>query len=198
MKSAFRRLRAPLAAAASIVVCLAVCACSETARYRVLSTFFDGVPPPPGMPAPEQPRIAIADQGGSLFSESMRRLRAEKPPPPEIPRIVSVHEPVAQRQCGECHDMNAPGSGLRHDATYCDKCHKEQRVREGWDHGPMNLGTCIPCHEPHRSRYEHLLAKAMPALCVDCHDSPELPGQDYHVVENYDGCIACHDPHRMY
>ena len=89
----------------------------------------------------------------------------------------------------------APGAK---DAALCDRCHKEQRIREGWDHGPINLGTCVPCHRPHESEYPYLLEKPMPDLCLDCHGTEMEKYQFYHAVPDVSNCSTCHDPHRMY
>jgi predicted CXXCH cytochrome family protein len=84
------------------------------------------------------------------------------------------------------------------DARLCDRCHGEQRQREGWNHGPINLGTCIPCHRAHESPYPHLLDRPVPQLCLHCHvDALEIMPQ-YHQVADLEDCTQCHDPHRMY
>lgn len=193
-----RDRRLAVALAVSLAWCLAVSACSPVARYRVLSAVFDGVPPPPGMVVAPADALEPAVAGASAFGEGMDRLRAARPPRTPLPTIVSVHRPVAERKCRECHDLNTPDAGLRHDATLCDRCHKEQRQRENWDHGPINLGTCIPCHVPHRSPNAHLLAVATPQLCLNCHEGVTPESADYHCVDNFDDCTGCHDPHRMY
>lgn len=175
---------------------VAASSCSTPeSRYRVLSAVFDGVPPPPGM---EVPLDEMLDGEASTLQQGLATIRANKPARPEPPKIVSVHKPVAENKCRECHDMDRPGQDIARDASLCDKCHLEERRAKGWDHGPINLGTCIPCHAPHESQYEHLLAVAMPGLCLNCHDQVTPAGPDYHRVENFDACTACHDPHRMY
>lgn len=176
---------------------LSVPSCSPVSRYRVLSAVFDGVPPPPGM---EVPAPALETQGPtSALSDGLARLRAERRPraKPGIV-ILSVHKPVADRQCDQCHNLDSPGGDMAKDATLCDKCHADQRREQGWDHGPINLGTCIPCHLPHRSSHEHLLAMAVPDLCLNCHQAVTPEGPDYHRVDNFASCTTCHDPHRMY
>jgi predicted CXXCH cytochrome family protein len=87
---------------------------------------------------------------------------------------------------------------LTQDATMCDQCHREQRLREGWNHGPVNLGTCIPCHVAHESQYPHLLERPVPDVCLVCHETEMERKTEYHAVENVNQCTACHNPHRMY
>lgn len=171
--------------------------CSPAGRYRVLSAVFDGVPPPPGMVVEGMDELDL-DPNASAFSQGLATMRARRGPIAKPVKMVSVHKPVAENRCNECHNMDHPGADLARDATLCDKCHLEERQAKGWDHGPINLGTCIPCHLPHESPHEHLLAVAMPALCLNCHEAVSAEGPDYHRVANFGACTACHDPHRMY
>lgn len=183
------------------LACLVIAACSTASNYRVLSAVFDGVPPPPGTEKPAEPSAAApasADGEVPSWRADLQQARATKPQRTPPPVILSVHKPVAERLCSQCHNMNVPLSELCRDATLCDRCHKEQRQREGWDHGPINLGTCIPCHLPHRSPNVHLLSKPLPDLCLGCHETLSNQSPEYHRVANFNECTACHDPHRMY
>lgn len=185
--------------AAVLILCgLAVVACSPMTRYQVLSFLFDGVPPPPGHVAEPRPR---EDRGRptSAFAAGLRTIREEAIRPQAPPRIASVHEPYQERNCGLCHDMTHSGmKDPARDASLCDRCHLDQRQEQGWDHGPINLGTCIPCHVPHASIHEHLLSVPVPDLCLDCHVDVTPASHEDHDVENFNNCVECHDPHRMY
>lgn len=174
-----------------VAACLTM-ACAPTTRYRVLSFFFDGVPPPPGM--------EIAEPMGPGESISPFRAALQAMPRAELPdvaQIVSVHAPYAERQCSECHGSVMTLDAIPRDAALCDRCHLEQRVEEGWNHGPINLGTCVPCHRPHNSIYPHLLEQPVPALCLWCHADEMQRPTEYHDVPNVDACLECHDPHKM-
>jgi len=183
-----------LAVIASATVVLV--ACAPESRYRTLSFFFDGVPPPPGLEhlAPEQP----SNRRASAFQAAIAALpeREEVRSPTRL--ALSVHAPVRERRCRECHGSGASLEEIPRDASLCDKCHLEQRQAEGWDHGPINLGVCIPCHRSHDSEYEHLLDRPIPDLCLVCHEEDKERGAEYHQVANIDQCTECHDPHRMY
>jgi len=179
-------------------VCLVV-ACAPETRYRVLSFVFDGVPPPSGPDVVEITPVAKPPGYTKTFNGGLS-LAAQGKTPLEVRTVVlSVHKPVAENQCGECHD---PSMGFdtmpAHDARLCDKCHQKQREEEGWSHGPINLGTCIPCHVPHKSTHLHLLSKSIPELCLQCHEEDLERPEEYHDVPNVNQCVACHDPHRMY
>jgi predicted CXXCH cytochrome family protein len=181
-----------------MVLCMLGMACSPSTRYQVLTFLFDGVPPPPGVEPhpddePQEPERVI-----STFARSLRGIEgaAERAAPP--PLILSVHQPYLDRKCSECHDMSTGTFDIAHDATLCDRCHADQRKEQDWDHGPINLGTCVPCHVPHQSTHKRLLYKAVPDLCYTCHVDVESGVAEYHDVPNLSDCVACHDPHRMY
>ncbi len=181
--------------------CVAVAACSPATRYRVLSFFFDGVPPPPGMEVEEPERPERAERYQSPFAEGLATLR-ERPRPPRdtvpVTRVVSIHEPYQANNCRACHDTERDMLDIVTDAALCDRCHLEQRVEEEWDHGPINIGTCVPCHVPHASVHEALLETPVPELCLDCH--VDVTGSEPHHLDEPDfpNCVSCHDPHRMY
>lgn len=179
--------------------CVAALACSPSARYRVLTFFFDGVPAPEGVEPVRDLRAERAARTSSAFGEGIRQLRERPREAPAAPRLVSFHEPYSANDCRACHDVEQ-GNLLEvpTDATLCDRCHEEQRHEEGWDHGPINIGTCIPCHVPHASVHEALLSKPMTQLCLDCHIEVTPESAEYHDIPNFADCVACHDPHRMY
>ncbi|GAB4321391.1 MAG: hypothetical protein Kow0059_16090 [Candidatus Sumerlaeia bacterium] len=175
----------PLVAAAGL-------ACAPTTRYQVLSFFFDGVPNPNA-----QPGNGLAQ---AVTLSEFRRTVAALPkarPRPAPPKIVSVHRPVAERQCRQCHDLSLGTLDVAPDARLCDNCHHDLRVREGWNHGPINLGTCVPCHKPHESIHPHLLEQPAPDLCLSCHTELVARNASYHQVDNFDQCVSCHNPHRI-
>lgn len=178
--------------------CVAVAACSPSARYRVLSFFFDGVPPPPGVEVEEPRRPERTERLASPFAEGLAELRER--PREFVPavQIVSVHKPYQENNCRACHDTERDMLDILPDATLCDRCHLEQRMEEEWDHGPINIGTCVPCHVPHASVHEALLGQPVPQLCLDCH--VDVTGEEPHHLEEPDfpNCGLCHDPHRMY
>jgi predicted CXXCH cytochrome family protein len=166
--------------------------CSETSRYRVLSFIFDGVPAPEGMEVKEE---GSRESEQTAFQQAVEELGVEKNPPP--PQIQSIHEPYLGRNCRVCHDSPLNLDVIPRNAELCDRCHLQQRIVEGWDHGPINLGSCVPCHVPHSSIYPNLLSKPVPDVCLFCHQEEE-EHPEYHAVPNYSSCTECHDPHRMY
>jgi predicted CXXCH cytochrome family protein len=190
--------RQVICTAGAVSLCLLVVACSPAARFRVMNFLFDGVPPPPGSEVPGQVPSSSNQRPLSPFAQGLRGIAGQERQMAAPRVVVSVHQPYAERKCSECHDNTRGLDDMSHDATLCDKCHVDQRKEEGWDHGPINLGTCVPCHVPHDSTYDHLLYAAVVDVCIGCH-AEVVPGSpEYHDVPNFNDCVACHDPHRMY
>ena len=169
--------------AAALTAVLCVLACTAQSRYKTLSFFFDGVPPPrEGSPA-------------AASAPSARRLAA--------PTRHLVHRSLEEKQCRMCHDTTRGLEPVREvGMESCDRCHGEKRRAEGWDHGPVNLGQCLPCHTSgHDSGNPHLLSQPVQDLCFYCHD-PEISQENpYHEVGAWlmgaGECFVCHKPHRV-
>lgn len=167
----------------------ALLACSPATRVKVLGFLFDGVPgAPSARPAPSSDaaqRQALYHPAGAVAT----------PRPTPLP-IISTHRPVAERHCRECHQTEGRFVPIEMTEQLCDKCHKAQREREKWDHGPINLGTCVPCHRSHESPYPHLLDQPEPEVCLQCHkDDLQRPVQAHQGPAAQKGCTTCHDPH---
>jgi predicted CXXCH cytochrome family protein len=163
-------------------------ACAEPLRYRVLSTFFDGVP----LPA----------------QRTQERLGYE--PPPDrygfglAPTLVDgagdraelfAHAPYRENRCGACHNpttgnlFRTPQQGL------CRECHAEVTREPTYLHGPVAVDDCLFCHHPHGSAYDGLLLASPDATCARCHDREELTEGPHHATVGEQTCTACHDPH---
>ena len=158
-----------------------IASCTPSKRHRVLSFFFDGVPPLPG-------RVETQTSGNGQSLDVRRR-----PPEP----VWFVHEP--QDNCVQCHGereqrnfsrevhLTAPVPHL------CYGCHETMSSLSGWIHGPVAAGQCVLCHDPHRSRFPFLLKKAVPELCLQCHQSLETV--ENHTSSSYEACLDCHSGH---
>jgi predicted CXXCH cytochrome family protein len=180
----------PHARAASVfaMIVLILIACAPESRYKALSFFFDGVP------GGQEERVKTAEPHADL-SRFHPTAAPFKPIPTPLP-IVSVHKPVAEHRCAECHDKGRGYEVITISQSLCDKCHKEQRLKEKWDHGPINLGECLPCHVAHESAYPHLLDRPVPDVCLICHQEDMNRKERYHDVFNVNECAKCHNPHR--
>jgi predicted CXXCH cytochrome family protein len=147
--------------------------CAAGTRYRVLSTLFDGVPPPAPAPAPAPPAAAGAAPAPASGG--------------------TAHEPYAARQCDACHDARAANGLVAPRDRLCFECHDPVPER-AFVHGPLVAGGCLLCHDPHSSPYPRLLLDAAAGSCLDCHERGDLVPVPGHEAERGD-CTGCHDAH---
>ena len=75
----------------------------------------------------------------------------------------------------------------------CFTCHDESKFDGPYVHGPVAVGACLMCHQPHQSKYPALLLKSTPGLCLQCHDKTEVFANENH--EGVTDCLDCHQPH---
>ncbi|MHC4082464.1 MAG: cytochrome c3 family protein, partial [Planctomycetota bacterium] len=111
------------------------------------------------------------------------------------------HGPTAQQQCEACHTLVDERSH-RFELTeappdLCYICHDPIQESE-FMHGPVALGTCTVCHDPHGAPNQFMLPEPGGELCFMCHSemgthvsSARVP----HGAMDEQGCSACHDPH---
>ena len=158
--------------------------CGDPAtRHRILTFFFDGVPPLEGE----------ADQAKETGSAAV-------PGEPDEPRTVwYVHE--ANKDCSQCHGQRKKGFFSRQVnlvATIpelCYTCHTGYARLEGYVHGPVALGQCLFCHDPHKTRNKYLLRKPQPELCYLCHDEGDITMIAAHAEQSPSECTRCHEGH---
>lgn len=165
-------------------------------RYRVLSFFFDGVPPPPGLE--EAPAEGAA--GPTVAELEPAAGEAGPPPaatPPKPPPIRSRHAPYSDQSCSSCHSAQRSYQLLAAGAELCGKCHAPYFEFESsdWAHGPVAVGQCSVCHVGHESEYPALQTAPQPDLCFRCHDAAAVMGRPYHAAAQTQRCSTCHDPH---
>jgi predicted CXXCH cytochrome family protein len=123
-----------------------------------------------------------------------------------------VHEP-AIRDCLKCHDPHTSEnknqllkatSGDKKD-NLCLTCHTQglKVPEKGSRHAALDMG-CDTCHTTHKvgekgkQEFDNHLTKAVPALCIGCHDV-----KDDALIKAHQGqpfatatCTQCHDPHQ--
>ena len=127
--------------------------------------------------------------------------------------IKGVVHPPAVRDCLVCHDPHSsdnknqllkPLSGDQKE-NLCLSCHKTglDTPKGGSHHAALDAG-CDTCHLVHKTGPEPTaenrfhLTKAVPALCVDCHDPKDADLQKAHQNQPFgsSNCLECHDPHQ--
>jgi len=162
---------------------LLLASCDEVERHRMLTFFFDGVPPLQTEASKAEPlnlkpgkASDIAPTGG-----------------------WHIHPPV--KNCTDCHGEQRRMTSSRKVELVADvpqlcyKCHTDYATLEGWVHGPVATGNCLLCHEPHKTKPEFLLRKPVPELCYQCHELGAIRVLKGHAEESYTRCTDCHDGH---
>jgi predicted CXXCH cytochrome family protein len=123
-----------------------------------------------------------------------------------------VHPPAA-RDCLKCHDAHVsdnknqllkPESGDQKE-NLCLSCHTTglNVPAKGSRHAALDMG-CDTCHITHKSGADVTqennfhLTKAVPALCVDCHNVKDASLLKAHQNQPFASanCTGCHDPHQ--
>jgi len=163
-----------------MVACLAVAiaaasGCDATSRYRMLTTIFDGVPPPETV-------TASTDAPGAGADATTGRRTA-----------VGTHGPYAAKMCDACHASASRGALVAPREELCFRCH-ELAAQKRYVHGPLASGGCTACHDPHSSRYRYLLIAESDSFCTQCHDPRSIAGVSAHA-DAADNCTTCHDAH---
>jgi predicted CXXCH cytochrome family protein len=118
------------------------------------------------------------------------------------------HDPVTSHLCLTCHQQSPQSRRIVFPAgkieRICFGCHIE---RKSWFdrkfvHGPIFVGGCTLCHDPHGSdQPDFLWTEGSLRLCLDCHSDkdnlvdPRSRLPFVHGVIPGKGCVICHDPH---
>lgn len=150
-------------------------ACSASTRHKVLTFFFDGVPPPRGAAVATQPASAAGEQAASR------------------PAGYREHGPYAARLCNACHDSGATNALVAPRERLCLRCH-QLGLEKRYVHGPLISGGCLVCHDPHASPYRALLVSESDGFCLRCHDRDALSRIDGHTG-TAERCTTCHEAH---
>ncbi len=118
---------------------------------------------------------------------------------------ASVHQPVANRMCANCHFDAASPDALKVKKSGidgCRGCHSELvNATMGLNrvHGPvLDERACLNCHRPHASKARKLLAGPEIDVCGSCHADAVRQARDSvakHAPVADGQCSACHSPH---
>jgi len=169
-----------------------VLGCNREARYKILTFFFEGVPPlgsenqtvetETTMDVDELSQTHVA--GEKSVSRPLRQKRTSK------------HKPVSD--CSTCH-IGGMLTGERQLARpmpdLCYSCHTDYNAVGGYLHGPIAVGECSFCHDSHYSKYVYLQKAPQPELCYQCHLRENIATIAGHQENKEMICTKCHDPH---
>ena len=166
--------------------------CNKVDRHKILSFFFDGVPP---LEAKTEVREDVAavdvnEQAVPIKAQGGAKQRR------------TVHGP--NRECTQCHKKQEKAgrwgmTKLEKDVPeMCYDCHKNYMVSElegQYVHGPVAIGECSFCHDPHDSRFDFLLNESIPQLCYRCHEQRRIELISAHDEDTISRCNLCHEAH---
>jgi predicted CXXCH cytochrome family protein len=160
-----------------------VVSCDEVAHHDVLTFFFEGVPP--------LGQGQLMEDSGDFDSQELSHTRPKQP--------WFVHQP--RKDCTLCHDKSR--QRVFSSQTYlikpipelCYQCHADYTTSAAYVHGPVSVGRCLFCHNPHKSRIKHLLKEPEPELCYMCHNIDLVKLIPAHLVKQQFACTECHNAH---
>jgi predicted CXXCH cytochrome family protein len=161
-----------------ILVMLLALGCSvNKSNYKTLSFFFDGVPDP------SAPIMASsASSNGPAAAGDVKPVK------------LFQHKPYSDGKCTECHTADKKQL-VTVKAELCLKCHQPTIDQYPTMHGPVAVGECLWCHEPHESDSPRLLKTSAPELCLQCHDQSLLPADIKPHQSDQANCLECHTGH---
>ena len=173
-----------------IFLLVSVMSCDTKKHRKIMTFFFDGVPP-----LDSELTQAEEPQGGANVESGMKQQTPKQAAP-----TGSEHEPW--RKCsGECHGRRTQKSFSRQVylsetiPALCYKCHTDYTTSAVFVHGPVVTGDCLFCHGPHRSKNKHLLKSPVPELCFQCHEKDVVDSIPNHAAESAAKCNKCHEAH---
>jgi predicted CXXCH cytochrome family protein len=176
---------------ALLVMCVIILlsGCDPIARHKVLTTIFDGVPslPPPEQLCEEYAEKRIAE----VQSQQQKKLSGAS-----VEKSGgSVHAPYEEKLCDDCHDKNTAEGFVVPKKQLCFKCHTNF-IKGEYVHGPVAVGYCLGCHEPHSANFPKLLKSGNGTVCAVCHREKRLASVLHEkAAAQHLGCVDCHDPH---
>jgi len=129
-----------------------------------------------------------------LVDSDSQTLRQTRPK-----QLWYIHQP--RKDCTLCHDKSR--QRVFSSQTYlikpvpelCYECHADYTTSASYVHGPVAVGRCLFCHNPHKSRIEHLLEEPQPRLCYLCHNIDTVKIIPAHLAKPEFDCTDCHDAH---
>jgi len=125
---------------------------------------------------------------------------------PDIPeemdyRIYRSHGIVTKNDCAFCHESAPQAYRIDNDnSKLCSKCHGQKNTSR-FVHGPVAVGSCTVCHDPHGQTNPALLVRTGEDLCFQCHTAADalrhliVKGTEDKTFLREKGCGFCHDPH---
>lgn len=179
----FFKLKAASTGLMLLVLGMVIVSCDDVERYEIVKFFFDGVPP--------LEQESLEEELANFNSQDLTQKSPET--------VWYVHEP--RRACMICHGKRRQ-SGFS-SQTYltspvpelCYDCHEDYTGSASFVHGPVAVGQCLFCHNPHKSKIKYLLNEPVPKLCYLCHDINAIELIPAHLTQQWSECMNCHSAH---
>jgi predicted CXXCH cytochrome family protein len=168
-----------------ILLLLVLASCSPGKSNRVISFFFDGVPPKDSSKAVNGYKTSPDSVKSDIFRAS----------PIESNSGFIVHYPYKENDCYSCHDEKSKSELILPQPELCYSCHDDFSTKFKYVHGPVSSGYCTNCHNAHMSKEKYLLIRTGQQLCLFCHDSGPLLKNETHKDITDSECTLCHNPH---
>ena len=161
--------------------------CDEVERHKVLSTFFDGVPP---LVEERDANDEIVDGNSSALMTGESTIAPN--------RVDRAHG--LARKCSLCHEKLqksqwAQTQLIKKTPELCYDCHSDYINKGSYFHGPVAIGECKFCHDPHYSQNKALLKDPEPQMCYRCHNQKSIEFIPGHDTDLSSGCSSCHEAH---
>jgi predicted CXXCH cytochrome family protein len=115
-------------------------------------------------------------------------------------KLFYSHGIFKKSDCRACHDGPQPQKLASSDErVICGKCHDPVN-RKRMVHGPVAVGSCSVCHDPHGSNNRYFLIAQGDRLCLTCHSERQILTHFLDQVKrapnaSVEGCTTCHLPH---
>jgi predicted CXXCH cytochrome family protein len=144
-------------------------------RYKVLSFFFDGVPPP----------------GAAKDAENNKPGKGQKS---DVVSSFKPHGPYAAKLCNACHESGS-NKLIQPIEELCLYCHSQvlSQAKKRL-HGPLATGGCTICHSAHGSQYPYFLLDESKKFCYHCHNEKDVLRREVHNKTG-EQCTSCHSAH---
>lgn len=112
-------------------------------------------------------------------------------------RIYQPHLTGGIAECFGCHDRREGllDPRIASAPELCNRCHDAFGAQR-YLHGPLAVGDCVTCHDPHGGTDGAHLRERAGVLCRSCHGANEIAGHSSGIRAVEEGlCTECHDPH---
>ncbi|HEG43395.1 hypothetical protein LCGC14_2713040 [marine sediment metagenome] len=164
--------------------------CDEVEHYEMLAYFFDGVPVP-GQEGELASTQRFATDPNAVNDASQKKQQQRTKWYTHVPYETCDISCHGERKQGYSGSVSMPVEPPQ----LCFQCHEDKDYSSISIpvHGPVAVGECLYCHDPHKSTNEHILRMPAPELCFQCHNPLQIKLIEGH--QEFTNCFTCHYGH---